>query len=43
MPDWVKQQRESWHGVDFCYNGRLDMDQEIRKYCECISSMDRTI
>ena len=43
MPDWVKQQRESWHGVDFCYNGRLDMDQEIRKYCESISSMDRTI
>ena len=43
MPDWVKQQRESWHGADFCYNGRLDMDQEIRKYCESISSMDRTI
>lgn len=43
MPDWVKQQRESWHGVDFCYNGRQDMDVEMRKYCEAISSMDRTI
>lgn len=22
MPDWVKNQRESWHGVDYCYHGR---------------------
>ena len=21
-PDWVKSQRESWHGVDYSYHGR---------------------
>ena len=42
-PDWVKNQRESWHGVDFCYNGRLDFDVEQRKYCQAITSMDSTI
>ena len=42
-PDWVKHQRESWHGVDFCYNGRSDFDREQRKYCQCITSMDKTI
>lgn len=42
-PDWVKNQRESWHGVDFCYNGRRDYDSEHRRYCSTITSMDRTI
>jgi len=42
-PDWVKNQRESWHGVDFCYNGRQDFDVEQRKYCQAITSMDSTI
>lgn len=42
-PDWVKNQRESWHGVDFCYNGRRDFDSEQRRYCQTITSMDRTI
>ena len=26
-PDWVKMQRESWHGVDFCYNGRRNWEE----------------
>lgn len=43
MPDWVKHQRESWHGVDFLYNGRLDFDIEQNKYCQAIKSMDNTI
>lgn len=42
-PDWVKNQRESWHGVDFCYNGRRDFESEQRRYCQTITSMDRTI
>ena len=43
MPDWVKQQRESWHGVDFLYNGRSNLDTEINRYCQAITSMDDTI
>ncbi|MFL2874090.1 MAG: sulfatase-like hydrolase/transferase, partial [Pseudohongiellaceae bacterium] len=23
LPDWVKAQRESWHGVDYMYHGRI--------------------
>lgn len=42
-PDWVKQQRESWHGVDYCYYGRSSFEQECKKYCESISSLDKYI
>lgn len=42
-PDWVKQQRESWHGVDYSYHGRTTFEQECRKYCESLSSMDKYI
>jgi len=43
MPDWVKRQRESWHGVDYSYHGRSTYENECRKYCEDITSMDRYI
>ena len=43
MPDWVKNQRESWHGVDYCYHGRTTFENECRKYCEAITSLDKTI
>jgi arylsulfatase A-like enzyme len=40
LPDWVKQQRESWHGVDYSYHGRTDWETEARHYCETITSLD---
>ncbi len=40
MPDWVKQQRESWHGVDYLYHGRTDLLTEQRRYCEALTSLD---
>lgn len=43
MPDWVKQQRESWHGVDYLYHGRADLITEQRRYCEAITSLDDSI
>lgn len=43
MPDWVKEQRESWHGVDYCYFGRTDWESEARRYCQCLTSMDASI
>lgn len=42
-PDWVKNQRESWHGVDYCYHGRKSFDVEFRKYCETLTSLDESI
>jgi arylsulfatase A-like enzyme len=42
MPDWVKNQRESWHGVDYAYHGR-PWDVQVRKYCETLRSVDESI
>ena len=41
-PDWVKSQRESWHGVDYSYHGR-PWDVQVRKYCETLRSVDESI
>lgn len=42
-PDWVKRQRESWHGVDYAYNGRRNWQDEVRKYCETLRAVDESI
>jgi len=41
-PDWVKNQRESWHGVDYTYHGR-DWMNEVINYCETLLSVDESI
>lgn len=43
LPDWVKDQRESWHGVDYSYFGRTDWETEAKRYCETLTSMDESI
>ncbi len=43
MPDWVKNQRESWHGVDYSYHGRSTFEEECLKYCESLTSLDESI
>jgi arylsulfatase A-like enzyme len=42
MPNWVKNQRESWHGVDYSYHGRPWKDQVIN-YCETLMGVDESI
>ena len=42
MPDWVKNQRESWHGVDYCYFD-FHWKVELRNYCETLRSVDESI
>ena len=46
FPDWVKNQRESWHGVDYIDlemgTWRNWMDQVI-DYCETLMSVDESI
>ncbi len=43
LPDWVKAQRESWHGVEYSYHGRASYEEERRKYCEALTSLDSSI
>ncbi len=42
-PDWVKEQRNSWHGVDYMYHGQMDFDTFYRRYCETLLSVDDSI
>jgi arylsulfatase A-like enzyme len=42
IPNWVKNQRESWHGVDYSYHGRPWKDQVIN-YCETLMAVDESI
>jgi N-acetylglucosamine-6-sulfatase len=42
-PNWVKEQRNSWHGVDYMYHGQMDFDTFYRRYCETLLSVDDSI
>jgi len=42
-PKWVRNQRNSWHGVDGMYDHRIDFDTFYRLYCECLMSLDESI
>jgi N-acetylglucosamine-6-sulfatase len=43
MPNWVKKQRNSWHGVDYLYHGQLDFNNFYRQYCETLLSVDESV
>jgi len=42
-PDWVKTQRESWHGVDYAYHGREPWESDAIRYCETLRGLDDSI
>ena len=42
-PDWVRAQREGWHGVDYMYHGAMDFDQFYRAYTETLLALDESI
>lgn len=42
-PDWVRRQRNSWHGVDGMYNGAVDFDQFTRDYAETLLAVDESV
>ena len=42
-PRWVKEQRNSWHGVDYMYYGEYDFDSFYKRYCETLESLDRNV
>ncbi len=43
VPDWVKAQRNSWHGVDYMYNGGTDFNSFYRDYLETLLGIDESI
>lgn len=46
-PDWVREQRFSWHGVDYMYHNRDDhpqsLDEIITEYSESLMAVDESI
>lgn len=42
-PRWVREQRNSWHGVDFAYHGALKFDEFYRGYAETLLALDESI
>lgn len=42
-PEWVKQQRYSWHGVDFPYHTYQGIESLVQTYCETLMGVDESI
>ena len=42
-PEWVAQQRISWHGVDYMYHQNDSLDQKVIDYCETLMGVDDSI
>lgn len=42
-PEWVKQQRYSWHGVDYMYHHNNDIDSMVQGYCETLMAVDESV
>ncbi len=43
IPNWVKNQRYSWHGVDYLYHGQLPFIDFYRQYLETLMAVDESI
>lgn len=42
-PEWVRRQRDSWHGVDGMYNRTVDFAQFTRDYAETLRAVDESV
>ena len=42
-PTWVRNQRNSWHGVDFPYHSELNIAEYYRRYAETLLAVDEGI
>jgi arylsulfatase A-like enzyme len=42
-PEWVKQQRYSWHGVDYIYHTHQPIEELVQTYCETLMGVDESI
>ena len=42
-PHWVREQRGSWHGVDYMYHGDMVFDEFYGRYTETLLALDESI
>ncbi len=42
-PDWVRRQRNSWHGVDGMYDRKVSLDAFYRDYCRTLLAVDESV
>ena len=42
-PDWVKQQRYSWHGVDYAYHMHTSIEEMVQTYAETLMAVDESV
>lgn len=42
-PMWLKNQRNSWHGVDYAYHKNTNIEEHYRLYCESLLAVDESI
>jgi N-acetylglucosamine-6-sulfatase len=42
-PMWVRNQRNSWHGVDFPYHSDLNIEEYYKRYAETLRSVDDSV
>ncbi len=43
IPQWVRRQRYSWHGVDYMYHGTIPFDKFYRQYLETLMAVDESV
>lgn len=43
VPMWVKNQRNSWHGVEHPYHSTLDVAKYYRDYCRTLAGVDDSV
>ena len=42
-PRWVRDQRNSWHGIDFAYHSDKGLEYLYRRYCEALLAVDDSV
>ncbi|MBY0585627.1 sulfatase [bacterium] len=43
VPMWVKNQRNSWHGIEYPYHSKLDFADYYRTYCRTLQAVDESV
>ncbi len=42
-PRWLRDQRNSWHGVDYPYHSELNVERYYKRYCESLLAVDDSV
>ena len=42
-PMWVRDQRNSWHGVEYPYHSDLNIEEYYRRYAETLMAVDESV